>query len=259
MDSWDPEQYERFKGERTAPFEDLLTLVEPVAGGSVVDLGCGTGELTWRLHTHVGAFRTVGVDSSPSMLEEANTRQRGRVTFQRGDINTFGGTGEWDVVAANASLHWVPDHPAVLGRWAAALRPGGQLAVQVPANIDHPSHWVAAEVGREVCGDAAPVDPVANVLKPEQYAELLDGLGFERQHVRLQVYGHRMASSADVVEWVKGTSLTRFRSVLDDADYADFLDRYRARLLEVIGDRRPYFYAFKRILMWGRLPAVTTA
>lgn len=255
MDSWDPEQYERFKRERTAPFEDLLALIEPVSGGSVVDLGCGTGELTLRLHTHVGARRTVGIDSSPSMLEEADTRQQGTVTFEAGDINTFGGSRDWDVVASNAALQWVPDHPAVLARWTAALGPGGQLAVQVPANVDHPSHRVAAEVGHEMLGDDAPGDPVENVLKPEQYAELLDALGFERQHVRLQVYGHRMASSADVVEWVKGTSLTRFRSVLDPDAYADFLDRYRTRLLGVIGDRTPYFYAFKRILMWGRLPS----
>ena len=60
-----------------------------------------------------------------------------------------------------------------------------------------------------------------------------------------------------VVEWVKGTSLTRFRTRLDDATYEAFLDRYRARLLEVLGDRSPYFYTFKRILFWGRLPRVS--
>ena len=40
--------------------------------------------------------------------------------------------------------------------------------------------------------------------------------------------------------------------------YEAFLDRYRARLLEVLGDRSPYFYAFKRILFWGRLPEELT-
>ena len=82
---------------------------------------------------------------------------------------------------------------------------------------------------------------------------LLDRLGFEQQHVRLQVYGHHLASTADVVEWVKGTSLTRFARVLDEATYARFLDQYRERLLAEVGDHRPYFYAFKRILMWGRV------
>jgi trans-aconitate 2-methyltransferase len=154
-------------------------------------------------------------------------------------------------------LHWVPDHPAVLARWAGALRAGGQVAVQVPANVDHPAHRMAAAVAEEFEGDfggAPPRDPVENVLGPGRYAEVLDELGFADQHVRLVVYGHHLASTAEVVEWLKGSSLTRFRAALDDAAYAAFLARYRARLLAELGERQPYFYAFKRILMWGALP-----
>jgi trans-aconitate 2-methyltransferase len=95
-------------------------------------------------------------------------------------------------------------------------------------------------------------DPVAlNVLRPEQYAKLLHALGFVEQHVRLQVYGHTLGWSGDVVEWVKGTSLTRFTNVLPADLHAEFLATYEQRLLERIGDRAPYFYPFKRILFWG--------
>ena len=88
-------------------------------------------------------------------------------------------------------------------------------------------------------GGRPPPDPVAaNVLAPEQYAILLDHLGAARQHVRLQVYGHRLARSADVVEWVKGTSLTRFTNVLPAELHAEFIAAYTARLLELIGDTR---------------------
>ena len=45
-DTWDPDTYHRFQAERRQPFDDLLALVEPVPSGRVVDLGCGTGELT---------------------------------------------------------------------------------------------------------------------------------------------------------------------------------------------------------------------
>ena len=97
-----------------------------------------------------------------------------------------------------------------------------------------------------------PTDPVRSVLPPERYATVLDELGFTRQHVRLQVYGHHHDTTADVVEWVKGTNLTRFQSVLPAEVYAEYLDRYRERLVEVLGDQRPYYYPFKRILLWGR-------
>ena len=76
----------------------------------------------------------------------------------------------------------------MLGAWTRSLRPGGQLAVQVPANADHPAHLVAAEVAAELLAEPPP-DPVAqNVLAPEEYAVLLDELGFADQQVRLQVY-----------------------------------------------------------------------
>jgi trans-aconitate 2-methyltransferase len=95
---------------------------------------------------------------------------------------------------------------------------------------------------------------VLGVLKPEQYAVALDRLGFGAQHVRLQVYGHRLATTADVVEWTKGTSLTRFRKALaDDALFDAFVARYRQRLLDCLGEHSPYFYPFKRVLLWGRM------
>lgn len=62
--------------------------------------------------------------------------------------------------------------------------------------------------------------------------------------------------TSEVVDWVSGTSLTRFFSRLEpEPELHDaFIARYRDRLLERLGDRQPYFYAFKRILLWGRLP-----
>jgi trans-aconitate 2-methyltransferase len=68
----------------------------------------------------------------------------------------------------------------------------------------------------------------------------------------LQVYGHRLGSSADVVEWVKGTSLTRIFQALPAELHDAFVDSYRRLLVETLGDARPYFYPFKRILCWAR-------
>jgi len=265
-DAWNPEQYHRFQDERAKPFHDLVALLQPVDRPRVVDLGCGTGELTAALHRATGAAETIGIDRSPAMLAKAAEHAAPpALSFAAGDIGEFpaGDDARYDVVFANAALQWVPDHPAVLARWTAALTGEGQLAVQVPANADHPSHLTAREVAEsapflEAFGDdGPPPDPVDSVLRPEQYACLLDELGFRDQHVRLQVYGVRLPSSVDIVEWVKGTNLTRFQSRLPDDVFGDFVERYRTRLLEVVGERSPYFYAFKRILLWGRLKGPT--
>ena len=60
-----------------------------------------------------------------------------------------------------------------------------------------------------------------------------------------------LRSSADVVEWTKGTSLTRFFRRLPDELHGPFVDAYRAELVRRIGDHSPYLYTFKRILFWG--------
>src|ERR1039458_7800119 len=68
---WDPDQYSRFAAERAKPFLDLLAMVEPLPGGEVIDLGCGTGELTAELHAHTQAGTTTGIDASEAMLARA--------------------------------------------------------------------------------------------------------------------------------------------------------------------------------------------
>jgi trans-aconitate 2-methyltransferase len=258
-DQWDPGQYEKFAAERAQPFFDLLALVEPTPGGEVIDLGCGTGALTARLHAHALAGTTVGIDSSEAMLAEARPRAADGLRFEAGDISLFDCECQFDVIFSNAALHWVPDHPSLLGRLARGLRPRGQLAVQVPANADHPSHVVASQVAREQPFIDNMREPppagIHEVLPPERYAELLNDLGFATQHVRLQVYGHHLASTESVVEWTKGTALLRFERLLTPELYESFVDRYRQRLVEVLGDRAPYFFTFKRILFWARQAA----
>ena len=253
-DPWSPEQYDRFRDERRQPFLDLLALVRPAAGARVVDLGCGTGELTRELHRHLQARETLGIDSSPAMLDRSAAFAGDGLRFEQGDIASFAAEGRFDVVFSNAALHWLPDHPALLGRLTAALAPGGQLAVHVPANFDHASHTVAAEVaGEEPFRDAlaAPLRQGA-VLSPEKYAVLLDRLGYREQHVRLQVYGHRLRDREEVVEWVKGSLLTTYRRRLPADLYVQFVARYRERLVTRLDDTRPCFFPFKRILFWAR-------
>jgi trans-aconitate 2-methyltransferase len=253
VDAWDPGRYERFAAERAAPFHDLLSLVQPVPGGRVVDLGCGGGELTSLLHRRLEAAETLGLDSSPAMLERAATLAGAGLRFERGDIAAFT-EGGWDVVFSNAALHWLPDQEGLLGRLVTGLREGGQLAVQMPANHDHPSHVVAAEVaGTEPFRTA--LDGYIRespVQAPEWYADLLDRLGLAPQHVRLQVYLHHLAARDEVVEWVRGTLLTDYQARMPDNLFEEFLATYRARLLPRLEDTRPYRYPFKRLLFWGR-------
>lgn len=261
---WNPTQYRKFADERAQPFHDLLALVEPAPFRQAVDLGCGPGELTALAAQALHVADMVGIDNSPTMLaataEHATDHATGTVRFETGDLSTWQRPGDVDLIIAAASLQWVPDHAGVLRRWAGSLAAGGQLAVQVPANAYMPSHRVADELAHRepylsAFGASPPPDPVAeHVLEPEQYSQILFDLGCVRQHVRLQVYPHVLANTRDIVQWVRGTTLTRFQKVLPPALFEQFLADYEAELLARVGDRSPCFFPFRRILFWGRLP-----
>lgn len=254
-DVWNPVQYERFRTEREQPFHDLVALITRRPAGRAVDLGCGTGLLTASLHRELRASETLGVDSSESMLARARAHEGDGLTFVRGDISEWEPDVPFDVVFSHAALQWVGDHPHLFGRMRAMLASGGELAVQVPANFDHVSHTLAAEIAREEPFISAMhgFTRTFSVLSPEQYATLLHTLGFVAQTVRLQVYGHVLESPDAVVDWVRGTLLTDYESRLPDPLYQEFVTRYRDRLHDALGDERPYFYPFKRILLWGRV------
>ena len=251
---WNPAQYERFREERSRPFFDLLALVQPAPGMRVIDLGCGTGELTQVLHRTLQPRETIGLDSSETMLARSSAFAGDGLRFDRGDIATFAPVAEFDLIFSNAALQWVPNHQELLPRLTRGLKEGGQLAFQIPANDDAPSHTTAEEVAglapfREALGGFTRRDPI---LRPEEYAELLDRLGYREQHVRLQVYPHHLASREEVVEWTRGTMLTEYQKRLSPALFGQFVSRYREQLMTRLEDRRPFFFTYKRILCWGK-------
>ena len=147
------------------------------------------------------------------------------------------------------------NHEKLLAPLASTLNPGGQLAVEMPSNHDHVSHTTAHEVAREPLHAAALGGYVREypLREPEWYAELFAHLGFTEQHVREQVYLHRLPTPADVIEWVKGSLLTDYRNRLPPADYEAYLTDYRQRLLSILPNNRPSLYPFKRILLWARM------
>lgn len=253
-DAWDPRQYQRFGAERAQPFFDLLALVQKRPAPRVLDLGCGTGALTAEAHGALGAARTLGVDRSAAMLAVAPVLP-GLSFLQRTIEDVVAApehAGAYDVVLANASLHWVDDHAALLPRLWALLAPGGQLAVQMPSNDAHESHAIAARLARDDELKAAlGAERVVPVLTPERYAELVFALRPARQRVRLEVYAHALPGRDDVLEWVKGTLLTWYQERLPPALFARFLERYRAELLAALPDERPYLYTFPRVFLWA--------
>lgn len=252
-DAWNPGQYDRFKNERTAPFFDLLALCGREGVGDVIDLGCGTGELTALLGPALGASTVTGMDSSASMLAKAPKGLR----VLQGDIQNWEEKSSYDLIFSNAALQWCSDHPALFRRIRDSLRPGGQIAIQMPVNHDYPTHQIARALAAESPWTEK-IGPYGGsghaILGADVYASLLYRLGFPEPTVMVKVYGHILPNREGVIEWVRGTLLTWFQSRLSAEDYPVFERQFRERLFAVLPDEKPFFYPFKRILMVGRLP-----
>ncbi len=252
-DGWNPEQYDRFRLQRMEPFWDLLRLIQWAPQTKVLDLGCGTGELSVILSERLDAD-VDAMDSSPAMLEKAMTRATSRLHFRRGDIAAETDFSRPDVVFAHASLQWVPDHEALFTRMLAGMHSRAQIAVQMPRNQGHASHAIAHELATTPpFRDAlAGYRSSGHGLALERYTELLAAHGFTEQVAIEKVYGHQLDHSRDVFEWVKGTMLGGYLAALPEALRGQFETKYREALGAALGDRAPYFYPFRRMLLWGR-------
>lgn len=257
---WNPNQYDRFKAEREQPFYDLAALVQRQPGMRVVDLGCGDGRLTAWLHRELEASETLGIDSSEEMLAKSEAHAGEGVSFQKMDILDAPDAyaGQFDLLYSNAALQWILGHETLFPRITRLVKPGGQFAVQMPANGNAPSHRLAAVVASEEPFRTAldgwvRVDPVQG---PEFYSALLrERVGCAEQLVRLQVYDHELAETRAAVEWVKGSLLTAYLARLPHELHEQFLARYTDALLAEVGERSPYYYPFPRIFLWGRMPS----
>ena len=223
---WDARRYLRFEDERTRPARDLLAAVPLAQASRVVDLGCGPGNSTEVLAERFPEATVTGLDSSDDMLREARQRLP-NVSFELADIGAWNPAQTYDVILANASLQWVPDHATLYPRLVSRLNSGGVLAVQTPDNLEEPAHRLA----REIAASSEWASRIGDVTHPDRhpaayYFELL------RPHcaevdVWRTTYHHPLAGGhGAVVEWFKGSALRPYLQKLDEAAQQAFLETY---------------------------------
>ncbi|SAL03322.1 trans-aconitate 2-methyltransferase [Caballeronia ptereochthonis] len=236
---WQARQYTLFEEERTRPVRDLLNAAQAATARTAVDLGCGPGNSTETLLAYAPDASVLGVDNSGDMIAAARKRLP-RIEFELADISAWKAEGPYDLILANASLQWVPDHETLFPGLVAKLAEGGRLAVQMPDNLDEPAHRLM----REAAADGPWRDKLKGAERTARYrAEWYYSL-LKPQCARVDVwrttYHHPLEGGIDaIIEWFKGTGLRPFLARLDAQETPAFLERYRAGLKSaytVLGD-----------------------
>ena len=252
--SWSARQYSLFEQQRTRPVRDLVAAIPRESAQTAVDLGCGPGNSTEVLAERFPQARVTGLDSSTDMLGEARQRLAA-VEFIQADIGDWKPAQTYDVILANASLQWVPDHAQLYPRLVSLLNPGGVLAVQTPDNLDEPAHRLA----REIAASPQWADRIGDVRHPDRhpapyYFDLLRSHCAEVDVWRT-TYHHPLAGGHPaVVEWFKGSALRPYLQRLDQAAQQDFLDTY----LHAISQAYPLLADGTVLLPFPRLFIVAT-
>ncbi|NBJ10894.1 trans-aconitate 2-methyltransferase [Microvirga arsenatis] len=231
MADWNAGQYLKFEDERTRPAADLLRRVPVVSARNAADIGCGPGNSTELIVNRYPDARVLGLDNSPDMLAKARERLPG-VTFEEAEISAWEPGERFDLIFANAVLQWLPDHPALLPRLVSLLSHGGCLAVQMPNNLDEPSHRIMEQVARN--------GPWAGKLA--RASEAREKIGsFEEYYTWLQqagcsvdiwqtTYVHPLAGAGAIAEWFKSTGLKPYLDPLSPEERFGYLELYRTEI-----------------------------
>lgn len=235
--TWDPERYLTYADERGRPFVELVGRVGAERPSSVVDLGCGPGNLTTLLRTRWPQAELRGVDSSPEMIARARAVDDS-IVFEVADLRAWVATADpVDVLVSNATLQWVPGHLDLLADLVGRVRPGGWLAFQVPGNFDEPSHTIR----RDLAAEAPYAEHTRNVAVPSShdpatYLEALADLGLTVDAWET-TYLHVLTGEDPVFTWVSGTGARPTLQALPDDVRPAFEAEYKRRLREAYPER----------------------
>lgn len=227
MADWSPTLYLQFGSERSRPAAELLGRVALENVRTVADLGCGPGNSTALLHHRWPLAKITGVDSSPNMLNEARVALP-NCHFVEADIGAFEVEQPLDMLYANASLQWVPDHYELFPHLVSQLKRNGVLAVQMPDNWLEPTHVLMREVAYEQGYPDRGRAPLPGV---HAYYDILTEAGCDVDIWRTTYY-HIMDSHQSIIDWVSATGLRPWLQDLSESEQRNYLARYHELLQE---------------------------
>lgn len=251
MSKWDPTQYLAFGRERLQPALDLIARVPLEAPATIVDLGCGAGNVTAALKGRWPRARITGVDASPDMLARARAEDPS-IDWVEADLNDWRPGAPADLLYSNAALHWLNHHETLFPQLMTHVAPAGFLAVQMPRNWQAPSHVCITETVRDGPwrGRLEPLLRPAPSQPPEFYYDALAPVA-ARLDIWETEYCQVLEGENPVAEFVKGSQLKRFLDALEEPERRAFEDAYRTRILAAYPKRADgkTLFPFRRLFI----------
>jgi len=181
---WNPVRYERDFSFVWQYGKDLVALLAPKAGERILDIGCGTGQLTAEI-AKSGAS-VIGIDRSAEMIGRARNNYP-ELRFEIAGAAQFSSAEPFDAVFSNAALHWMKNAAEVVSAMARALRSGGRLVAEFggKGNVESFVRECAAAWSETVGGAPGPELNPWYFPSVSEYAGLLEEHGLEVRYAAL--------------------------------------------------------------------------
>ncbi|MEN1969071.1 class I SAM-dependent methyltransferase [Lentibacillus sp. N15] len=129
-DPWDASLYDKKHGFVSKYGNDVIDILEPNKGESILDLGCGTGDLAKTLHDL--GVQVIGIDTSENMISQAQAKYPS-ITFQVGNAIELPFDEKFDAVFSNATIHWIKTPEQALQSIYRSLKKGGRFVAEFGA------------------------------------------------------------------------------------------------------------------------------
>lgn len=231
--TWDSAQYEKFRKERARPFFDLLAQLHDIDPKTIVDLGCGTGELTSELAKKWPTASVVGIDSSPEMISKSKAVANARLRFEVAAMETWSPERPVELLFSNAAFHWLKPHEEQIERLTGFVAPRGTFAFQAPNQFREPSHTIIQQIRNSPEWKALIGSETSDgyLAEPQWYLDMLRDTGLEAR-VWETIYYQTLAGEDAALEWVKGTALRSLLAKLNSEQQQRFLAQCAVRFRE---------------------------
>jgi trans-aconitate 2-methyltransferase len=222
----------------------------------ILDLGCGDGALTAQLAMLVPQGSVLGIDASRGMIEAARTHVVDNLAFEVRNISELSFENEFDIVFSNATLHWVKNHDALLGKVHRALKRGGVLRFNFAADGNCANFFSVMKEAiqlpqffRYFSGFEWPwyMPSIAG------YELLVQRFPFAQARVWGENADRYFADRETMIRWIDQPSLVPFMPLVADEHKDEFRQYVIDRMIEKTrrADGR-CFETFRRINMFAR-------
>jgi trans-aconitate methyltransferase len=251
--TWDTDLYQGSHSFVWQLGQGLVDLLDPQPGESILDLGCGSGQLTQAIADR--SATVIGMDSDAAMVEQAQ-RNFPTLTFQVTDARSFTLPQPVDAVFSNAVLHWIPaqDQPTVARQIWTALKPGGRFVAEFGGAGNMGQVLTALAAARTALGYGLASAEPWYFPTIGTYAQVLEAQGFELRFASLRDRPTPLDGEAGLANWLRMFA-GRYLAGLSPEQWQAVVDQVTTTLRPRLYRQGQWWADYRRLCVMALKPA----